>query len=171
MIEHLRTLPPGLPETINLMGNHEDMLLAALDGNRSDAELWMGNGGVAALDSWNVPPRTNPRNWPKLLPTVHQTFIRNLAISHAAGSYLFVHAGIRPGIAFAHQTRQDLLWIRDTFLTSTATHQAIVVHGHTPEHHTPTIRNNRINLDTGAVLGGPLTCAILQTDCLRFLTA
>jgi serine/threonine protein phosphatase 1 len=172
VIEHLCSgAMPGLPRMLNLMGNHEDMLLHALDGSRGDAELWMANGGVAALGSWKVPPRTSPRNWTRLLPASHQTFIRDLAISHAAGSYLFVHAGIRPGIAFAHQTRQDMLWIRDAFLSSGATHQAVVVHGHTPEDHAPVVRANRIGLDTGAVLGGPLTCVVLQADRLRFLSA
>jgi serine/threonine protein phosphatase 1 len=171
VIEYLRTgAAPGLPPMVNLVGNHEEMLLGGLAGNWGDAQTWMANGGVAALQSWGVPPRTDPRAWPKLLPASHQAFLRNLAVSHAAGSYLFVHAGIRPGVPLARQSRHDMLWIREPFLSSDAVHPGVVVHGHTPEDRQPVVRHNRIGLDTGAVMGGVLTCAVLQADRLRFLS-
>ncbi|MCC6720304.1 MAG: serine/threonine protein phosphatase [Acetobacteraceae bacterium] len=154
---------------VNLIGNHEDLLLGALDGRRAEAEVWLANGGHAALQSWGVPPRTPARQWAALIPPPHLAFMRELALMHRAGGYVFVHAGVRPGLALSAQTRQDLLWIREPFLSSTRTHEAVVVHGHTPEESVPVLRANRIGLDTGAVLGGPLTCAVLEADRVRFL--
>jgi serine/threonine protein phosphatase 1 len=161
---------PGV-RIVNLMGNHEDLLLGALAGRRGEAEIWMSNGGHAALASWGVPPRTAPKRWEALIPPAHLAFIRTLALMHRAGGYVFVHAGVRPGVALARQVRQDLLWIREPFLSSTVAHEAVVVHGHTPEDSAPVVRANRIGLDTGAVLGGPLTCGVFEADRLRFLEA
>jgi serine/threonine protein phosphatase 1 len=172
VIARLLGAPPaaGL-RMVNLLGNHEDMLLAALAGSRMDAEIWIANGGHAALASWGVPPRAARRQWQALIPAPHLAFLRGLALTHRAGGYVFVHAGLRPGIAIASQTRQDLLWIREPFLSAEAMHEAVVVHGHTPEDSQPVVRPNRIGLDTGAVLGGPLTCAVLEADRLEFLQA
>jgi serine/threonine protein phosphatase 1 len=154
---------------MNLAGNHEDLLLGALAGRRGEAEVWLANGGHAALQSWAVPPRTPPRKWEGFIPPPHLAFLRGLGLMHRAGGYVFVHAGVRPGLALADQTRADLLWIREPFLSSPAIHEAVVVHGHTPEENTPVIRANRIGLDTGAVLGGPLSCGVFEGDRVRFL--
>jgi serine/threonine protein phosphatase 1 len=153
---------------VNLMGNHEDLLLGALEGRRMEADVWISNGGHAALASWAVPPRTPPKRWAALIPPPHLAFIRALALMHRAGGYVFVHAGVRPGLALAAQARQDLLWIREPFLSSDVVHEAVVVHGHTPEDG-PVVRANRVGLDTGAVLGGPLTCGVFEGDRIRFL--
>lgn len=163
--------PPGMPSpaVVNLVGNHEDLLLNALAGRRMEAEIWLGNGGHAALASWGVAPRTPPKQWAQAIPPPHLEFLRTLALTHRAGGYLFVHAGIRPGLRLEDQTRQDLLWIREPFLSATAAHEAVVVHGHTPEEPHPVVRANRIGLDTGAVLGGALSCAILEGDTIAFI--
>ena len=68
------------------------------------------------------------------------------------------------------QDPQDLLWIREPFLDSTADHGKIVVHGHTPRPE-PVVRANRIGIDTGACYGGPLTALVLETAERRFLQA
>ena len=159
---------PGV-RVVNLIGNPEDMLLGALGGRRMDGEVWIANGGHAALGSWGVPARTAPRHWAGLIPPAHLEFMRGLALMHRAGGYVFVHAGVRPGLALAAQARQDLLWIREPFLSSPVRHEAVVVHGHTPEDDAPVVRANRIGLDSGAVLGGPLTCAVMQADRLGFI--
>ncbi|MBN8890687.1 MAG: hypothetical protein ABS99_06860 [Acetobacteraceae bacterium SCN 69-10] len=166
-------VPPGVatPHVVNLMGNHEAMLLDALDGQRSSAEMWLANGGVASLQSWAVPPRTPPRKWAALIPPAHQAFLRGLALLHQVGGYVFVHAGLRPGTPIAEQTRHDMLWIREPFLSSEQALGAVVVHGHTPEEPYPVVRTNRIGLDTGAVLGGVLSCVVLEGDTMAFLQA
>jgi serine/threonine protein phosphatase 1 len=97
-------------------------------------------------------------------------FLRGLGLMHEEGGYLFVHAGIRPGVALVDQTRQDLVSIRQAFLYSEADLGAVVVHGHTPKSD-PVLRHNRIGIDTGAVYGGRLTCAVLEGDRVAFLFA
>jgi serine/threonine protein phosphatase 1 len=156
--------------TVNLMGNHEHMMLAALaTGDAEAAELWLANGGADSLVSWGVPRSAQPREWPTYLPVPHLLFLRDLAVSHQAGGYLFVHAGIRPGIPLERQSRHDLMWIREPFLSSKQAFGPVVVHGHTPRQE-PVVRPNRIGIDTGAVMGGVLTCAVLEENRLGFIT-
>ncbi len=70
----------------------------------------------------------------------------------------------------ARQTREDLLWMREPFLSHRGDLGVVVVHGHTPVRE-PQVRPNRIGIDTGAVLGGPLTCAVLEEARVAFLFA
>ena len=97
-------------------------------------------------------------------------FFRRLHLHHQEGGYLFVHAGIRPGIALEDQSREDLLRIRHDFLGSERDHGMVVVHGHTAGFQ-PVVRDNRICLDTAAWSGGPLTCGVFEDDRLGFLQA
>jgi serine/threonine protein phosphatase 1 len=164
---------PPIPDvpTVTLMGNHEHMMLAALAAADDEpAGLWLANGGDATLRSWAVPRGAARATWPGHMLPRQLMFLRDLAVTHRVGPYVFVHAGLRPGIALAHQTRHDMLWIREPFLSFTGDLGAVVVHGHTPNPE-PVIRGNRIGIDTGAVMGGALTCAVLEADRLGFLRA
>jgi serine/threonine protein phosphatase 1 len=159
---------PGLP-TVNLMGNHEHMMLDALaSGDADAAELWLSNGGADTLFSWGVPRQTKQADWAACIPPPQLTFLRELEMMHQEGPYLFVHAGIRPGVRLRQQAREDLLWIREPFLSAKGDLGTVVVHGHTPVRE-PVVRPNRIGIDTGAVMGGVLTCAVLEDDRLGFL--
>ena len=174
VVAHLATAPPpaGIAEALTLRGNHEAMMLAALDApDRDHAALtWMQNGGADTLLSWGVPRRTEPRDWAAALPAEDVAFLRALPLSRRDGGYLFVHAGIRPGVPLDRQDPHDLMWIREPFLSSKLDHGAVVVHGHTPTPE-PVLRANRIGIDTGAVMGGALTCLVLEDDRLGFLLA
>jgi serine/threonine protein phosphatase 1 len=159
---------PGVRQ-INLCGNHEDMALAALaGGSADDIVLWRLNGGGATLASWGASGHADPRLWADLLPAEHVAFLRSLPLTFAAGGYLFVHAGLRPGVPLAEQSRFDMLWIREPFLSWRGELPAVVVHGHTPDAEA-VVRRNRIGIDTGAVMGGVLTCAVLEADRVGFL--
>jgi serine/threonine protein phosphatase 1 len=165
-----REVLPEVP-TVNLMGNHEHMMLDAVASGEAEAvELWLANGGAESLESWGVPRSAQPADWAGYLPRPHLLFLRDLAVFHEAGGYLFVHAGVRPGIPLERQSRHDLMWIREPFLSSKRSLGAVVVHGHTPRQE-PVVRPNRIGVDTGAVLGGVLTCVVLEADRLGFITA
>lgn len=170
VVEWLLAGPPVPAENvINLMGNHEQMMLAALaSGDESAASHWLTNGGADSLLSWGVSRSTPSKEWATHIPREHLIFLRDLSVNHQVGPYLFVHAGIRPGVALDKQTRQDMLWIREPFLSSKADLGMVVVHGHTPRHE-PTVKHNRIGIDTGAVLGGALTCVVLEDDKMGFL--
>ena len=160
---------PGVA-TVNLMGNHELTMLEALAGEGAAMTDWMINGGGTALRSWGGDPEAPRATWPDAVPPEHMRFLHELALMHREGGYLFVHAGIRPGVPIEQQSRQDLLSIRQAFLYSEADFGVVVVHGHTPKAD-PVLRANRIGIDTGAVYGGRLTCAVLEDDRVAFLYA
>ncbi|HTN13114.1 MAG TPA: metallophosphoesterase [Acetobacteraceae bacterium] len=159
----------GVP-TVNLMGNHERTMIDALSGQGAAATDWMIAGGRQALASWGGDPDAPRASWAGHVPAAQMAFLRGLALRHREGGYLFVHAGVRPGVALEAQAASDLLSIRASFLYSEADFGAVIVHGHTP-HKTPVVRRNRIGLDTGAVFGGPLTCAVLEADSVGFIQA
>jgi serine/threonine protein phosphatase 1 len=102
------------------------------------------------------------------VPAEHIAFLSGFETMIRLGDYLFVHAGIRPGVPVDRQSRDDLLWIRDEFLMSSADHGCCVVHGHSivPE---PELRPNRIAIDTGAYFSNHLTCLVLEGENQRFL--
>jgi serine/threonine protein phosphatase 1 len=152
-----------------LGGNHEAMLLAAVRGSdRSAAEMWLDNGGEASLESWGIAHDVAQREWAECIPRAHLDLVRSLSLTYRQGGYLFVHAGVRPGVPIERQTTDDLLWIREPFLSSQADFGSVVVHGHTPRPR-PELRPNRICVDTGAVFGGPLTAAVLELDQVGFI--
>jgi serine/threonine protein phosphatase 1 len=161
---------PPLPgvETVNLMGNHERTMLDALAGERAAITDWRFHGGREALASWGLDADADPAGWATGSPAAQQAFVRGLALRHALGGYLFVHAGVRPGVPLDRQDPEDLLRIRHAFLSSEATFGAVVVHGHSPSRG-PVVKANRIGIDTGAVFGRELTCLVLEADRMAFL--
>jgi serine/threonine protein phosphatase 1 len=173
VVERLLLPPRFGAEAVHLAGNHEAMMLDALARPDDDGalSLWTDNGGAVALASWGIDAYgTDPAGWEAAIPPAHLAFLRQLRRRAAFGGYLFVHAGVRPNVPLDAQDPDDLLWIREPFLSSTADFGAVVVHGHTPGRDV-VIRKNRIGLDTGAVFGGPLTCAALWGDRLRLIQA
>jgi serine/threonine protein phosphatase 1 len=169
VIELLVDHPPAIP-TINLLGDHERMLLDALNGDRAAATDWLWAGGKVALPSWGLDPELPREQWESALPVPHVAFLRGLKRTHREGDYLFVHAGIRPGVPLAEQTLDDLVSIRQPFLWTEQPLGMIVVHGHSSN---PTVvrTENRIGLDTGAGMGGKLTCAVLEEDMIGLISA
>ncbi len=167
VIELLVSHPPPI-RAINLLGDHERMLRDALDGDRAAATDWLWAGGKAALASWSLDPELPREQWEAALPAAHVAFLRGLKRMHREGNYLFVHAGIRPGVMLAQQTLDDLVSIRQPFLWTEQNLGAIVVHGHSSS---PAVvrTDNRIGLDTGAGMGGKLTCAVLEDDVLGLI--
>jgi serine/threonine protein phosphatase 1 len=164
------TVAPPVTRRVDLQGNHEVMMSVALTGDVRAAESWVENGGGATLESYHVPPQAPPGEWEQSVPIAHRQWMKTRQLTHQEGGYLFVHAGIRPGRKIYRQSPEDLLWIREPFLSSREQHPFVIVHGHTPVP-VPDIQPNRIGIDTGAALGGTLTCLVLEEDRLRFLTA
>ncbi len=177
VIDHL--IAPTLPgfERVTLKGNHEEFVLQFLDGD-DVAAMWLVNGGRETLMSYGVmmPPGVEREaqveeareKFRQAFPPAHKEFLDGLALTHQVGGYLFVHAGIRPGVALDVQDPSDLLWIRETFLNSTVAHGVVVVHGHSLVGE-PEVHKNRIGIDTGAFATGHLTCVVLEGDNYRFI--
>ena len=125
------------------------------------------NGGRATLASYGVDPAHDAelsglaRAARQAVPEAHLALLRSLPLMHVTDDQVFVHAGIRPGVALADQMEDDLIWIREGFLEETADFGRLVVHGHTaltaPEHY-----GNRLNLDSGAGYGRPLSAARIE---------
>jgi serine/threonine protein phosphatase 1 len=161
--------PPvaGLTQ-VDLLGDHERMLLEALAGDRAAATDWLWAGGKAALASWGLDAELPREAWPGSLPAEHVAWLRGLSLTHQEGGYLFVHAGIRPGVPLAAQAKEDLLTIRQPFLSTERDFGVVVVHGHASAS-SVSINPNRIGLDTGAGMGGRLTCAVLEDDLIGLM--
>jgi serine/threonine protein phosphatase 1 len=177
VIDTLLALPRSFTPTF-LRGNHDQ---CALDFLRQPSCLreWLDLGGAETLRSYGIrPPRqfdsealVSLRNaFAAALPPEHLSFLTGLLPSVILGDYLFVHAGIRPGVSLDRQSPRDMLWIRDEFLRSAADYGKIIVHGHSP-HPSPVKRHNRIGIDTGAYLTGKLTALILEGEKHRFLSS
>jgi serine/threonine protein phosphatase 1 len=145
-------------------------MLGALSGDGAAAADWLWGGGRASLESWGVAPDAPRETWADAIAPHQRRFLRDLALWHEEGGYLFVHAGIRPGVALEDQSREDLLRIRHDFLNSPRDHGHVVVHGHTAGF-MPVVRENRICIDTAAWSGGGLTAVMLEGESLAFLQA
>jgi serine/threonine protein phosphatase 1 len=177
VIERLAGDPPPGFGAIFLKGNHEDSMIQFLSDTRVGPN-WLQFGGAATLESYGitVSPEGPPGEWLRTLqarlhaalPPRHRSFLAGLRTRVAIGDYLFVHAGIRPGVALDRQQELDLLWIREEFLTSRADHGKVVVHGHTITP-APDLRANRIGIDTGAYATNRLTCLVLEGTRRRII--
>lgn len=162
---------------VALAGNHEEMMLDALSGGSSEShEFWVKNGGEQTLQSYaNRDTAT--------VPDAHLDWIRELPTTYVDEDQrrVFVHAGVRPS-EFPNDRREVHLWTRakDFFdverWQGTELQGWTVIHGHTPtEDGWPDQvgeESCRINIDTGAVFGGRLTCAVLAPgEAVRYLYA
>jgi serine/threonine protein phosphatase 1 len=159
-----------------LKGNHE-ILLAEFLENPAVLRPWAQYGGLPTLASYGLKPAINASakeqaelsaGLRKAMPESHSLFLSELKLSFTCGDYYFVHAGVRPSKPLAAQEEEDLLWIREEFLLHEQPFEKIIVHGHTPVRE-PTVRQNRINIDTGAYATGRLTCLRLEGDKIQFI--
>lgn len=166
-----------------LLGNHDRCFAIFLDDPKGRdpalrADLsWLHPriGGAATLESYGVrAPADRPvaqvqAEAVQAVPPAHRAFIGARPAMFDRGGVLFVHAGIRPGVPLDQQTETDLIWIREPFLSHSGAHPRLIVHGHTAvdaaEH-----RGNRVNIDSGAAYGGPLTAIVVEGGAVFELT-
>lgn len=178
VFDALIALRDGDLPAVFLLGNHDSYIPAYLDApdwfDRTYHWLHPSMGGAETLASYGVSdanhyaPEDTRDAFARAFPPEHAAFVAECALWHRVGGYLFVHAGIRPGVPVEAQSRDDLIWIREPFLGSTRDFGFKVVHGHTivqmVEHHP-----NRIAVDTGAVRTGVLSCLVLEGDTVALL--
>jgi serine/threonine protein phosphatase 1 len=159
-----------------LAGNHEEVLLRLLAGERGILDSWLKYGGAECLRSYGGDPESLADLdeqaalglIKRAIPEVHAGFIASFADTMTFGDYLFVHAGIRPGIDLSLQSQSDLRWIRAPFLDHEGQHGFVVVHGHTITDGVES-RHNRIGIDTGAYRTGVLTALVVEGEERRTL--
>ncbi len=165
VLDHL--LAPPLPGLLRvcLAGNHEVAMLHYLDGYLS-RDRWLSVGGRETLFSYGVDParlaslyassEEVDRRIREVIPADHIDFLRSLPVLLCSDKFVFVHAGIRPGIDLIAQDEQDLLNIRHEFFDAAHLLDRFVVHGHTPVD-MPRLDGRRLGIDTGAFQSGRLT--------------
>ncbi len=180
VVETLLAGPPSTPQWAGfrwlcLKGNHEEAMLRFLD-DLSIGPAWLANGGLETVEDYAGERGLDDSDLVGLqvrlrrsLPSRHAEFLAQLPLTHVEGDYLFVHAGIRPGVPWDAQNPRDLMWIRGDFLSSNADHGKMVVHGHSIAK-IPESRRNRIGIDTGAYASGRLTALVVEGATRSFLS-
>lgn len=171
VIERLRTFDRAGFKLICLAGNHEEVLLKILAGDSKEIAGWLRFGGAETLLSYGaslgeieaLSPEAAQRRIAQLILPDHHGFLDQLGDSLRFGDYLFVHAGIRPGVPPDQQSLRDLRWIREPFLSDTRDHGMVVVHGHTISDAVEEV-GSRIGIDTGAYATGRLTALGIEGD-------
>ena len=164
VVERLRCYAPAGAMVHFIMGNHEEVMLRVLGGDIEPLSSWLRFGGAETLQSYGVDPAELARmsdgaavkRLNEAIPAAHRKFLERFADSISFGDYLFVHAGIRPGVPLSEQSQSDLRWIREPFLGDSSNHGVVVVHGHTISNDVE-VTPNRIGVDTGAYCTGTLS--------------
>jgi serine/threonine protein phosphatase 1 len=169
VVERLLEFGRSGPPSRFLMGNHEEVFLRVLTGDTKAMRFFLRIGGratvmsygfdaaeYAALDFDALTARLIER-----VPAAHVAFLSSFEEMIEIGDYLFVHAGIRPGVDLAAQRASDLRWIREDFLDCRDDHGKLVVHGHSITDEVD-LKPNRIGIDTGAFDSGRLTAIGLE---------
>ncbi len=176
VLDRLISLKSERPNSVFLMGNHEQAMLDFL-ANPKEMESWLDWGGMAALESYGMaePQMVDVlairEEFSTILPESHLHFLLGLELCFTCGDYIFVHAGLRSGIALENQLEKDVLWIRQDFYKADPVEWAgkCIIHGHTPTQK-PKDFGWRVNVDTGAVWTGKLTAVCLDGTTRRFVT-
>ncbi|MBA3677893.1 MAG: serine/threonine protein phosphatase [Sphingosinicella sp.] len=161
-----------------LLGNHDEIFLKALAGDIKAARMLTRIGGRETILSYGMSLEEYQaydfhelvRVLGRLVPSGHVEFLSTFEDYAEVGDFLFVHAGVRPGIPIDEQVPTDLRWIRREFLNSRLAHDRMVVHGHSISDEID-VRSNRIGIDTGAFASGRLTALGLEGQDIWFLTA
>lgn len=171
VVERVRALCATDRNVHCLMGNHEEILLRALEGEEKALKLFCRIGGRETMLSYGVTAEDYERlDYAEVaetlvahVPPAHRDFLADLKEILTMGDYVFVHAGIRPGVAIAEQKLAETRWIRDPFLDHRTPLEKMVVHGHTVAHEAE-ILPHRIGIDTGAYHSDRLTALMLEDE-------
>lgn len=178
VVERAMHLSQSGREVRLIAGNHEELLLMSCEGDAKALRVFARNGGRETALSYGIGEDAyDGADFDGLqhlleahVPAGHRAFLSQLEDMVVIGDYAFVHAGIRPGVALADQDGVDLRWIRDRFLTHAEPFEKFIIHGHTITEEVDE-QPNRVGIDTGAYLGGPLTAIALEGDQRWFLTS
>jgi serine/threonine protein phosphatase 1 len=146
-----------IKHVICLLGNHEQMLLDYHLHKKNEEQFFMNGGNITAFSYGLVKKGAVTRID---IPQAHIDFFSSLHLFYETEKFIFVHAGLKPGVVLAQQKQRDLLWIREEFINSGENLEKTVVFGHTPFAR-PLVEKDRIGIDTGAAFGGKLTCVEL----------
>ncbi|OYW22492.1 MULTISPECIES: metallophosphoesterase family protein [unclassified Sphingomonas] len=152
-----------------IKGNHEEVFVAAAGGCAKSARQLLKMGGYETLESYGITREEADQGTiqdladllKQRIPRDHIDVIDRGEEMIRMGDYVFVHAGIRPGVQLDRQVGSDLRWIRQPFLDARRRDRVVVVHGHTPTQDVE-FKPDRIGIDTGACYSGKLTALGLE---------
>ena len=157
VVERLLRLRSEGPRCTFLTGNHEDMFLAYLGLPGMYGDAFLVNGGDATLASYDATGLVGSAAADRL-PAEHLEFLSNLELSARFGTFLCVHAGVRPNRPLTQQSQEDLLWIREDFIDRDHPFPFTILYGHTPQRDVRIQLPFKLGLDTGLVYGNLLSC-------------
>ena len=150
VLDHLIGMRAEDERVVCLLGNHDAMFADFMAGRDTDPSIWLANGGIETVESYGMDRkmrmaiRNGDDSFRTLLlehvPAAHREFLERLAIISKYGDFVFVHAGINPSEPLEAQRLDDLIWIREPFLSWTGDLGVVVVHGHTITRGGPVVR-------------------------------
>lgn len=161
LLQYLRLLQDtyGKEKVVLLRGNHEQM---AIDYIESGDINWFFNAGKSTLGSF-IENRADIQDISR--------YFKSLPLYFADDDFIYVHAGLRPGIKLKQQQAEDMLWIREEFYKSSFDFGKTVIFGHTPTQFIngqdyPIISGNKIAIDTACVHGHYLSAAEIKAGSI-----
>lgn len=183
VIEYLRAGVAAGENWVVLKGNHDRMFTGFLsdvkyhdEGLSADLSyLHYKIGGAATVASYGVKNAADRRivsvhkEAVAAVPQAHRDFLESRPVLFNRGEVMFVHAGVRAGVPLDQQSETDLVWIRGAFLQSRQDYGPLIVHGHTAIDR-PRNYGNRVNIDSGAAYGGPLSTVVIEDRDVFHLT-
>lgn len=177
VVERMIQLSEASDNVRLLKGNHEELLIRVYEGDKRATSLFHRVGGRETMLSYGMSEADYDavdlselaELIPNHVPIAHIDFLKGFDDWIEAGDYLFVHAGVRPGLSIDEQETSDLRWIRREFTEHKGEFSHMVIHGHTITEGVDEQRN-RIGIDTGAFATGKLTAIGIEGSERWFLS-
>lgn len=144
-------------KVIPLIGNHEVMMLEALDQGGDLLRFWLECGGRQTMESYGGSARD--------IPESHLDFLRGLKPFHETPTDIFVHANYEADVAMPQQPRYMTLW-EHINIHPPGPHQSgkTVFVGHTPQKTGEVLDlGHLVCIDTACFVGGFLTAIDVDT--------
>ncbi|MEM7709296.1 MAG: metallophosphoesterase [Pseudomonadota bacterium] len=174
VLTRLRELSSFGCPVVSLLGNHERMMCDFLADPAEHGPMWLRNGGMATLASYDVTVSSDMAGMAealrRALPDGTLAWLEAQPLLWRSGNLVCVHAGFDPAISIASQKTRTMLWGHPAFLRERRRDGAWVIHGHTIVSE-PSIKDGRIAVDTGAYASGRLTVGVIEPQRVSFLTA
>lgn len=138
-------------KVIPIRGNHEDMMLEAIQ-HSGKLQAWLDNGGDMALRSYGG------KECLDRIPGTHIQFLHSLPLFYEMEDHVFIHASYVPGWRFGDHDSNTALWMPLVEIPAPHYSGKTVVLGHTPQMSGRILNYGHVVcIDTGCGFGGCLT--------------
>lgn len=180
VLEAIHALETTRPNTVVILGNHEEMMLSFLRNPEETGNRWMRHGGLQTMASYGA-LHLSQNNTPEALRQAHEyllnvipseleDWLSNRPRVFQSGNVVVVHAGADPSLPIESQKHQALTWGHARFQQQPRQDGLWVVHGHTIVD-VPQESNGVISVDTGAYATDRLTAAFIHGGTVEFIQA